>query len=116
MDLAVLIKTALDIFSKLRAATTLSDYFALVGPVLDFVKQLTALLPAPSPTPVGPVMMASPAKAATFAAHESKSIEELCDDGEAICNNLSDARGPFIDALLPILAALIKKLLPLILS
>lgn len=110
MDLATLIQKVLDIVAKVRAATTFADYLALIPDVLDIIKAITgALMP--------PVKMGAAPRPA-FAAADGKGIDDVLADIEACCAQHKGAAqagaaptGPFVDMLLPLLLALLKKLL-----
>ena len=120
MDLATLIQKVMAFIAKAKAATTWLAKLQLIPDLLALIADIAGMFPIISPAPPGPVMMAT---AQTFMATcEAKTDDELLADLECECNKntavsatmmTTNAKGPVIDVLLPILLALLRKWLGL---
>jgi len=107
MDLAMLMQKVYDLIKAVRAG----DYMTAMFLVLEIVKAIVNTMPAAA--------VGRPRGGMHAVDYESKTVEELADDLESLVKSqpacspgvalATAAAGPFIDNLLPILLALLKK-------
>lgn len=102
MDLATLFQTIRDMISKARAG----DWLGALLLLLEILNGIAGDIVLPQPVVMGAALPRS------TAAHDSKSVDDLLDELDAIVANPPVAgavKGPLIDMLLPLLLALLKK-------
>lgn len=105
MDLLTLIQNVRDLIAAIRGG----DYFAAMLLAIEIIKGIAGTLPAPQ---LGMLRATAPGAVdpGTLTVVElTDKLQEACDAEAGAMHATAAARGPFIDKILPLLMALLKK-------